>query len=230
LKIVSFQQELEEFGFSIVPAVVTTGHLEAIEQEITDLDFRRSRAGIRHALKRQTIAALATNAALLDLARCVLGQRAFPYRATVFEKTAASNWLVVWHQDTALPLRNRRDTPGWGPWSLKDGVTYAHAPASALAQVLALRVHLDDSESDNGPLRVLPETHMLGVLTDDAIHEMAQRVKPVDCLVSKGGIVAMRPLLVHASSKCENARRRRVVHIEYAASEFVGDDLQIAVT
>src|SRR5438876_642413 len=32
---------------------------------------------------------------------------------------------------------------------VKDGVIYAHAPGTALGQVLALRVHLDDSTADN---------------------------------------------------------------------------------
>ena len=122
------------------------------------------------------------------------------------------------------------DAPGWGPWSVKDGVTYAHAPASALSNVLALRVHLDDSESDNGPLRVLPETHRLGVLTDDAIHDLERRISPVDCMAPKGGVVAMRPLIVHASSKCQNTNSRHVLHIEYAACKLAGDGIEIVIT
>ena len=55
---------------------------------------------------------------------------------------------------------------------MKDGISYAHAPASALCQVLALRVHLDESNSDNGPLRVLSGTHVKGVLTDEAIETL----------------------------------------------------------
>jgi len=89
------------------------------------------------------------------------------------------NWLVPWHQDTALPLEERRDAPGWGPWSVKSGITYAHAPARALARVVALRLHLDDSRSDNGPLRVIPGTHRLRVLTDADIDEVVQRTSPV---------------------------------------------------
>jgi len=62
--------------------------------------------------------------------------------------------------NSALPLRERREASEWGPWSIKAGVTYALAPASALAQVVALRLHLDDSRPDNGPLRVLPGTRI----------------------------------------------------------------------
>ena len=94
-----------------------------------------------------------------------------PYRATLFDKSPDANWLVVWHQDTALPLERRHEAEGWGPWSTKEGVVYAHAPASALHHIVA-----------------------------------------------RGGVLVMRPLLVHASSKSAAPARRRVLHIEYAST------------
>ena len=99
---------------------------------------------------------------------------------------------------------------------MKDRITYAHAPASALCQVLALRVHLDEPNADNGPLRILPGTHLKGVLTDDVIEELVGSITPIDGLVPQGGVLAMRPLIVHASSKSRSQVPRRVVHIEYA--------------
>src|SRR5207302_1956302 len=133
----------------------------------------RTRAGIRHAMRFEAVRAIAEHSALKQLACEVLGPRASPFRATLFDKSPVANWLVVWHQDTALPLRARIETPGWGPWSTKEGIPYAHAPASALSQVLALRIHLDDSTVENGPIRVLPGTHTLGVLSDERIDELA---------------------------------------------------------
>lgn len=165
----------------------------------------------------------------MRIAQEVLGEEAFPFRATLFDKSPTANWLVVWHQDTALPLRERREASGWGPWSIKDGVTYAHAPASALSQVLALRVHLDDSTAANGPLRVLPGTHTLGVLTDESLHDLSTRVTAVDCLAPQGGVLAMRPLIVHASSKSQSDSPRRVLHIEYASSAADLDGLEFAI-
>ena len=102
---------------------------------------------------------------MLAIASRFLGPSAIPFRATLFDKSRGNNWLVVWHQDTALPLVEHRDVTGWGPWSVKAGITYAHAPASALARVVALRLHIDDSDADNGPLRVLPGTHAQGLLS-----------------------------------------------------------------
>jgi len=167
---------------------------------------------------------------MLNIVRKILGSQALPFRATLFDKSQTANWLVAWHQDTALPLRSRSEVPGWGPWSVKAGIHYAHAPASALEQVLALRLHLDDSLSENGPLRVLPATHKIGVLTDEAVHNLAAHSTPVECTIPAGGIVAMRPLIVHASSKSHSSAPRRVLHIEYASSHSIAAPLELVVT
>jgi ectoine hydroxylase-related dioxygenase (phytanoyl-CoA dioxygenase family) len=184
---------------------------------------------MRHAMRNAGVATLARDSRLIAMAREVLGSAAIPFRATLFDKSPASNWLVVWHQDTALPVRERREVPGWGPWSIKDGVIYSHAPAGALEQVLALRLHLDDSVAENGPLRVLPGTHTLGVLSDEALHDLSTQIAAVDCPVPRGGILAMRPLVVHASSKSQSNAPRRVLHIEYAVSSAIADGLELAI-
>lgn len=126
---------------------------------------------MRHALRLGPVSQVAQQPNLIQLAQVALGPEAFPFRATLFDKSPKSNWLVVWHQDTALPLRERHQVVGWGPWSVKDGVHYAHAPAAVLSQVLVLRIQLDRSTTLNGPLRVLPGTQTLGVLDDDRIHD-----------------------------------------------------------
>jgi ectoine hydroxylase-related dioxygenase (phytanoyl-CoA dioxygenase family) len=159
----------------------------------------------------------------------LLATAAIRFRARLFDKSPHNNWLVVWHQDTALPLRKRCDVSGCGPWSVKAGVTYARAPAAALSRVIALRLQIDDSGPDNGPLRVLPGTHTRGVMSDAEIAQLASEVHPADCVCPAGGVVAMRPLLVHASSKVETDRRRRVLHFEYADSLQLEDGLELAI-
>jgi ectoine hydroxylase-related dioxygenase (phytanoyl-CoA dioxygenase family) len=176
------------------------------------------------------VLALAEEPRLLKLAAETLGEAARPFRATLFDKSWASNWLVSWHQDTALPMRARHDAPGWSAWSLKGGVIHAHAPARALQRVIALRIHLDDSCSDNGALRVLPGTQALGVLRSAAIGDLAARVSPRECVMEAGGVLTMRPLLVHASSKARSDAPRRVLHIEYAASFHLEPGLDLAVS
>jgi ectoine hydroxylase-related dioxygenase (phytanoyl-CoA dioxygenase family) len=215
-------------GFEIVPFVLNASDVAALAAALRDGHVDRRRAGARHLMAHGAVASVARDPRLLAIAKRFLYSEPIPYRATLFDKSPQRNWLIVWHQDTALPLRERRDVAGWGPWSVKDGVVYAHAPAAALSRVIALRVHLDDSLVDNGPLRVLPGTQAMGVLSDDEIARLAGEVPPVACVAPAGAVVAMRPLIVHASSKVESDRPRRVLHIEYADA-LVFDGIELAV-
>jgi ectoine hydroxylase-related dioxygenase (phytanoyl-CoA dioxygenase family) len=115
-----------------------------------------------------------------------------------------------------LPLREKRETDGWGPWSVKAGILYAHAPARAL-------------DAANGPLRVLPGTHTRGVMTDDEVHAESEKIPATECHAKAGAIVVMKPLLIHASSKSIGDAPRRVLHIEYAASLFTDEGLELAI-
>ena len=216
-------------GFGIFPSVLDRSEVVRIIESLEGETIARSRAGARHLVQHPIVNRIAHDPRLVTIASRCLGSSAIPFRATLFDKSPDNNWLVVWHQDTALPLRERRDVSGWGPWSVKAGIKYAHAPAAALSRVIALRLHIDDSGSDNGPLRVLPGTHTRGVMSDAEVAQLARDVQAVDCVSPAGGVVAMRPLLVHASSKAETDQRRRVLHIEYADSLDMGAGLELAI-
>jgi ectoine hydroxylase-related dioxygenase (phytanoyl-CoA dioxygenase family) len=220
---------ISDAGYSITEEVFDRHEMARVSHALAAADLARTKAGVRHVLRISEVRALAVHPALLELAATFIKSQPLPFRATLFDKSTVSNWLVAWHQDTALPLVRRVDDSSWGPWSTKGGVLHAIAPASALATVVALRIHLDDSTSSNGPLRVLPGTHKGGVLTHDEIQRTAAVVTPVACVASAGGVVAMRPLVVHASSKASDGRPRRVLHIEYAASVQLDAGLELAV-
>jgi Phytanoyl-CoA dioxygenase (PhyH) len=221
--------DVRNSGYGLIPNVFAPAEIESLLNALQDEALPRTRAGVRHAMRSSNVTKIANDLRMSEIARKILGPNAIPFRATLFEKLPESNWLVAWHQDTALPLQERREAAGWGPWSIKDGVNYAHAPAKALEKVVALRLHVDDSNLDNGPLRVLPATHTQGVLTDEEILSIAARTHSVDCLVPKGGIVAMRPLIIHASSKSQTDNPRRVLHIEYAESTNIDANVNLAI-
>jgi hypothetical protein len=187
----------------------------------------RGRAGARHLLSHPAIAELASDPRLIAIANDHVGKIAVPFRATLFEKSARTNWLIPWHQDTALPLTARFESSEWGPWSEKAEQVYAHAPGWALSRVLALRVHLDASTADNGPLRVIPHSHLAGVLSDEDVRACLSKHNPVECLIARGGVLAVRPLLIHSSSKARS--EAPVLHIEYADSLELGPGIRLAV-
>ena len=216
-------------GHSILQEVFARREMVRVADALEGAPISRTKAGARHVLGVPVVRELAGDPRLLEIAASFVGATPVPFRATLFDKSPASNWLVVWHQDTALPLRRRVSDASWGPWSMKAGVLYAHAPASALATVIAVRVHLDDSTTANGPLRVLPGTHLQGVLSNEQIERLARKATPVDCVAPSGGVIAMRPLTIHASSKASDGNPRRVLHIEYAAAVHLGSGIELAV-
>ena len=216
-------------GFRIAERVLSAEECEAIVSSLSNCNVTKGRAGARHLMRVPEVARIASDMRLLDVARRELRTDPFPFRATLFEKSGKANWLVVWHQDTALPLRERFDAPGWGLWSEKAGLAYAHAPASALSRVVALRIHLDASTTDNGPLRVVPHSHVLGVLTAEEIGSVVNEHGSVECLVPKGGILTMSPLIIHSSSKARIDAARRVLHLEYVDSRLLGQGIELAI-
>jgi hypothetical protein len=221
--------QILDSGYAITTGCLSPSECDKVADALsTEIGFR-SRAGIRHLMANPTVAALANDDRLFELAKEWLGGVAVPFRATLFEKSHSKNWLIPWHQDTALPLTKRLEAKGWGPWSEKAGAIYAHAPAWALSHVIALRVHLDASREDNGPLRVIPGSHLSGVLTDGSVLECVSAHEQIECLSPRGGVIAMRPLLIHSSSKTRSVECRRVLHIEYADSLEIGGGMELDV-
>ena len=220
---------MQDVGFAIHDAVLAAHECDRLVASVEQESRRRGRAGARNLMARPFIAALANDERLLRIATRSLGSPAVPFRATLFEKSAAANWHVLWHQDRALPLAGHHESNDWGPWTHKAGVLYALAPAWALERVVALRLHIDDCVAHNGPLRVIPASHTTGVLSADVIRATVTQRHAKTCVVGRGGILAMRPLLLHSSMKARSANPRRVIHIEYADSLDLANGVRLCV-
>jgi ectoine hydroxylase-related dioxygenase (phytanoyl-CoA dioxygenase family) len=94
-----------------------------------------------------------------------LGPKCFAVRGIFFNKTQSANWKVVWHQDLTISVRERKDVDGFGSWTMKGGVLHVQPPADLMNGMLAIRLHLDESGPDNGPLRVIAGSHNQGRLS-----------------------------------------------------------------
>ncbi len=115
------------------------------------------------------------------------------------------------HQDVSIAIQPNAAAIQWGI-THKEGLSFVQPPVEILEQLVALRVHLDDCTLDNGPLKVVPGSHQQGRLTDPMIAKLRDHSGEIVCLVPKGGVLVMRPLLLHASSKMALPHRRRVLH------------------
>lgn len=219
--------QFEREGFSVVPDLLAGVDCDVLAEELTVLLQRqqqsssRSRGGLRNVLRASARAkAAATSEKFLTLVSRLIGGRAFPVRAILFDKSDGANWGVPWHQDLAIAVAARIETAGFGPWSVKDGIVHVQPPQHILAAMITIRLHLDDCTADNGALRVLPGSHRQGELSTEAISDWANNHAPVTCEIPKGGGLLMRPLLLHASSPAKNPSHRRVLHVEYAATDL----------
>jgi ectoine hydroxylase-related dioxygenase (phytanoyl-CoA dioxygenase family) len=222
----SYIQRIRSEGYTILENVIAadeaTNLLQAIAS-ITDSDavLRKGNIyGVRNLLELcPAVRQLAVSPSIRRLATLILGEACFAVRAIFFDKAPDANWKLGWHQDSVISVHRRLDVPGFIAWSNKAGVLQVQPPANVLSQMLSIRVHLDDCQQDNGPLRVIPGSHTSGWL-DDALDDWKKLVPEVSCHVSVGGVVVMRPLLLHASAAAARPTHRRVIHIEFACEDL----------
>src|SRR5258708_454393 len=181
-------QDIKQHGFSVVSGVIGPSE----QQELLSALGPVCGAGRRGILGFPAVAGLARSERLLDLVRPHLPSEPFPVRAIYFDKSPDANWLVSWHQDLTLALRARVEVPGFGPWSIKDGVPHVQPPIEFLQQMLTIRLHLDDADESNGALRVLPGSHRFGRLSSERIQELRAQQMEHLCAVSAGDALLMR--------------------------------------
>lgn len=190
--------------------------------EIAGQITQESGVSQRHLIDHPSVLQLLRHDALTTSVKALLGPGAFAYKATLFDKSSEANWLVAWHQDVAIPITHRADIPGWRGWSVKDGVHYAQPTDDVLADLLAVRIHLDTCNETNGPLRLLAGSHARGRLPAADVASSAAKLSERTICGPTGSALFMRPLLVHASSKATSGGRRRVLHLEFASRDLTG--------
>lgn len=213
----------------VIPLPMVRDCIAALDAH-ADHKTARSRRGATYAMRQllaqiPLIRELAISPALRALVESVLGTGAFPVRGILFDKNPQVNWSVAWHQDCAIAVKQKVEATGFGPWSVKAEVVHVEPPVHVLESMVTLRIHLDDCDESNGPLRVVPGSHRHGKLDENAMATLMSNHDPVTCCVPAGGVLMMRPLLLHASSQVQSqsaVKHRRVIHIEYANGELPG--------
>lgn len=164
---------------------------------------------------------LSAGGAVGRVAASRLGEAARPVRAILFDKSEAANWALGWHQDRTIVVRERRDVPGFGPWTVKQGMLHVAPPFALLAGMVTLRVHLDPVPADNAPLLVAPRSHRARVAEAD-LGAVVQACGAVACLAEAGDVWAYATPIVHASEAAARPARRRVLQVDYAAETLPG--------
>lgn len=214
----SLRQALSDVGFVVTPSSPGPAAADAIESELNRMST--SRVGTRNLLELGWCRGVVEHLRAAPEMRELLPDASVAVQCTLFDKTPEENWLVALHQDLGIPVSDRVDHPGLGAWSVKEGRNFVQPPAELLAQLVAVRIHVDECGPANGPLRVVPGSHREGRLTPPAACALRDRVGEVTCIVPRGGALVLKPLLLHASSKATAPARRRVLHFLFGPASI----------
>jgi ectoine hydroxylase-related dioxygenase (phytanoyl-CoA dioxygenase family) len=216
-------------GFTVIENVFTPDEIRSILHEISKADadkntFRKSAGlfAIRQFLKeipatRQFIFNDKLQASITDL----FGEGYFVVKSIYFDKPEESNWFVAWHQDLTISVDKRTELPGFGPWTIKQDQFAVQPLLNILQDNFTIRIHLDDADEGNGALKVVPGSHQKGIYRLETIDWDIET--QTTCNVKAGGIMVMRPLLLHASNRTTNHKPRKVIHVEFSKADLPGE-------
>lgn len=218
---------LEE-GFAIIDNVFTTEEINSILTEMTKVDtdnacFRKTSDlfAIRRFLKEVPAAYnLIFSAKLTTLILELFGEGYFVVKSIYFDKPEQSNWFVAYHQDLTISVDKKEDVEEFGSWTVKQNQFAVQPTLDILQSNFTIRIHLDDTNENNGALKIIPKSHLKGISRPETI-DWATETETI-CSVKKGGIMIMKPLLLHASNKTTSNNKRRVIHIEFSNCSLPG--------
>lgn len=210
LKLVSHGAELHR--------AAATRNLHDIEAALVALPT--DQAGVRIQDAKLLHGLLGVEDAVGALAAQALGPSARPVRAVLFDKSPAVNWSLGWHQDRTICVKARRDTPGFGPWSIKAGMQHVAPPFDLLTRMVTIRVHLDDVPMNNAPLLIALGSHLKGLVPVDRIDEIVRTYGIFACEAEAGDVWLYSTPILHASHAADTPVRRRVLQIDYLPTNF----------
>lgn len=211
---------LTTHGAQHLPAALDMPTLAAIESALATLP--PNQPGLRLTSLPTLAQILNATGAIGSHPAAIHGPQTKPVRAILFDKSAAANWALGWHQDRTIAVAARIDAPGFGPWTTKSGIQHVAPPQALLDRMLTLRVHLDPVDADNAPLLIAPGSHRHGRIAESDVATLVARHGTHACLAAKGDIWLYATPILHASDAATNPRHRRVLQLDYSADDLPG--------
>lgn len=214
--------QLHNNGFAITPLIYNFKEVKAIIKVIENCDSRskslikiKELFAIRQLMKTlPQLKPLVFNSKLLQLISEVSGEDYFLTKAIYFDKPKESNWFVAYHQDISISVKEKYDVDLYSNWTFKREQYGVIPPVEILNSIITIRIHLDDTNEYNGALKVIPKSHLNGIVRLDS---NKWKIEPEQlCVVKKGAIMFMKPLLFHSSNRTTTNEQRRVIHLEFS--------------
>ncbi|AZA51821.1 phytanoyl-CoA dioxygenase family protein [Chryseobacterium sp. G0201] len=217
---------ITENGFTVINNIFSDEEINKIIHVLENIDtsketFRKSEDlfAIRQFLKEIPDAKdLIFNENIKTIIKEIFGEKYFTVKSIYFDKPEKSNWYVAYHQDLTISVDKKVNLPNFGPWTTKQNQFAVQPPLDILENVYTIRIHLDDTDENNGALKVVPKSHAKGIYRPETIDWSIETEEICD--VEKGGVMIMKPLILHGSNRTTNGKKRRVIHIEFSDKEL----------
>lgn len=220
------KNSIQENGFTVINNIFSNEEIERISEVIQNIDtsketFRKSEDlfAIRQFLKEiPEVKDLIFNDKIKNVIKEIFGEKYFVVKSIYFDKPEKSNWYVAYHQDLTISVDKKLELPNFGPWTTKQNQFAVQPPLNILENIFTIRIHLDDTDEKNGALKVVKKSHSKGIYRPETIDWNVETEEI--CNVEKGGIMIMKPLILHGSNRTTNGQKRRVIHIEFSDMEL----------
>jgi hypothetical protein len=222
--------QIDRDGFASIAGVLQPAEIEQLQAELhqalrspeaTVIERGGAVVGARNLLQLwPRVASIWRRRPLLALLTEILGPTVGLVRALYFDKPPAATWSLPWHKDLTIAVRdNRRPSSEFRNPTVKAGVPHVEASQAVLQSMLIARLHLDDVTDENGPMTVIPGSHLTGKVMK--IDEASAR----KILGRRSDVLLIRPLVAHNSlgSRPGNQAHRRTLHLEFAACRVLPD-------
>lgn len=221
MKFEKYINELQEKGFSVIEKIYT-------DQEVNEMAFclEHANQNSNSFLKTKDLFAIRQliehipslkkplfNSKMMELITAFSDSDYFLTKAIYFDKPSESNWFVAYHQDLSISVKEKVELNQFKNWTYKKGQYGVQPPFEILEDTITVRIHLDKTDTGNGALRVIPKSHLQGIIRSDS--NDWNRESEIVCDVEKGGVMLMKPLTLHASKRTTNGKQRRVIHLEF---------------
>lgn len=218
----NIKNQFEENGFLKLENIYSINEIEQLISLIEKADnhnptFRKTKDlfAIRQFHKEvPSTLSILLNKNLKKIIQAIDGNDYFISKSIYFDKPKESNWFVAYHQDLTISVDQKMPLEGFQNWTNKQNQFAVQPPLSILENNFTIRIHLDDTTHENGALKVIEKSHLKGIYRPENIDFTTE--KETFCEVKKGGIMLMKPLLLHASNRTTNQQRRRIIHIEFS--------------
>jgi len=215
--------ELEQKGYSITSKIYNNNEvlqiiqtLESIEENSQSIIKTKELFAIRQLMiVKPELWNIIQNKNLNELITDIGRANCFLTKAIYFDKPKQSNWFVSYHQDLSINVTEKSEVRGYKNWTKKRNQIGVQPPIEVLENIFTIRIHLDDTTKNNGALRVIPKSHMKGIIRTDSGNYKTEG--EVFCELNKGDCMLMKPLTLHASSRTINENKRRVIHLEFSS-------------